>query len=150
MVLLIVLILISLWARPGARMMHSTSAYTNRGVMLDLSGGRFRLLVSTGRAVHSYDPTPIVGLDVEYWSRWPMAEKRSMARWLSPVWWVGGQSIRGPEVSLIYPCVLGVVWSVVLWRRRRRFGEGQCSACGYSLEGLAGVVCPECGETHEA
>ena len=148
--MLIVLISISLWTRPGARVMHSTSAYANRGVMLDLSACRFRLLVSTGRVVHSYDPASVLGLDVEYWSRWPTAEKRSTARWLSPVWWVGGQAIRGPEVSLIYPCVLGVVWSVLIWRRRPRFGEGHCSACGYSLEGLAGGVCPECGETNEA
>ncbi len=145
---LIVLVLVSIWGRPGARVMHSSTAYANRGVILDLSSGRFRVLFSSGRVVHSYDSVPVVGFDFEYWHRWPMAEKRSTAQLLSPVWWVGGQSIRGPEVSLIYPAAIGVIWSVLIWKRRRRFPAGHCVGCGYSLDGLTSDVCPECGEKY--
>ncbi len=145
---LIVLVLVSIWGRPGARVMHSSTAYANRGVILDLSSGRFRVLFSSGRVVHSYDSVPVVGFDFEYWHRWPMAEKRSTAQLLSPVWWVGGQSIRGPEVSLIYPAVVGAAWSGLIWHRRRRFSAGCCAECGYSLDGLESDVCPECGEKY--
>lgn len=31
------------------------------------------------------------------------------------------------------------------WRRRKLFREGSCVGCGYSLVGLDGGVCPECG-----
>lgn len=33
------------------------------------------------------------------------------------------------------------------WFRLRRFEAGNCSTCGYSLEGLMGKACPECGAT---
>lgn len=32
-----------------------------------------------------------------------------------------------------------------LIRRRRRYAPGHCQACGYSLAGLHGFRCPECG-----
>jgi len=147
-ILLVILISISIWLRPGARVFHTSMSYANRGLILDLSDGRFRSLFSSGQTVQSYDPVPTVGFDFEYWDRWPMAEKRSRVRWLSPVWWVGGQSIRGPEVSLVYPAAVGLIWSAVLWRRRPRFPVGHCTACGYSLDGLTSDVCPECGENY--
>jgi hypothetical protein len=147
-VLLILLIPVSIWGRPGAMLMHNSNGYSNRGVTVLLSGSRFTFLYSSGRPVHPYDPPPIVGFDFEYWHRWPTAEKRSKAQLLSPVWWVGGQSIRGAEVSLMYPAVFGAVWSYLIWHRRRRFPAGHCEKCGYSLAGLSAGVCPECGETH--
>jgi len=39
-------------------------------------------------------------------------------------------------------------WIGVL-RRRNKLREGGCQACGYSLAGLDGGVCPECGEGAE-
>jgi len=150
--LLVILISISIWLRPGARVFHNSKTHTNRGVILDLSDGRFRILYASRSPVqHSVQPKNtmlINGFDFEYWDRWPTAEKRNTARWLSPVWWVGGSSIRGPEVSLIYPALIGAVWSVLIWRRRPRFVAGHCPGCGYSLVGLSRGVCPECGEAY--
>ncbi len=72
-------------------------------------------------------------------------------------WWTGiqrwwGGSItgtsRGWSVPLVYPAVLMLGWSLLLvWIRRKQWHRvGRCSDCGYSLEGLNGKVCPECGE----
>lgn len=63
-------------------------------------------------------------------------------------------SPRGEDWALIAACVLGAV-SWYAWVAARRFVRGldpgavepyhrMCSACGYSIEGLAGP-CPECG-----
>lgn len=39
------------------------------------------------------------------------------------------------------------MWSFPLWlKRRRRNKRGQCLKCGYSLEGIEGGACPECGQ----
>jgi hypothetical protein len=35
-------------------------------------------------------------------------------------------------------------------KRRFRRRRGCCLWCGYSLDGLSGGVCPECGEGYEA
>jgi len=148
-VLLILLIPVSIWGRPGAMLMHNSNVHSNRGVTVLLSGSRFTILYSSGRPVHSYDPPPVVGFDFEYWHRWPTVEKRSTAQLLSPVWWVGGQSIRGAEVSLIYPAVLGVVWSWLIWRRKRKYAVGDCQSCGYSFDGLDSERCPECGDAYD-
>ncbi len=147
-ILLLLLILISIWLRPGARIIYTSTTYVNRGIILDLSAGRFKALFSSGYAVQSNVPSPTVGFDLEYWDRWPTVEKRSTVRWLSPVWWHSGQAIRGPEVSLIYPAAFGLIWSGLIWHRRPRFPAGHCVACGYSLDGLTSDVCPECGEKH--
>lgn len=37
------------------------------------------------------------------------------------------------------------VWAVKIGRRSAREHSGCCTACGYSLAGLAGDRCPECG-----
>jgi hypothetical protein len=52
------------------------------------------------------------------------------------------------DLPLIYPAVLMLGWSGLLyWNpgRRRRLVAGCCVGCGYSLAGLDGGVCPECG-----
>lgn len=52
------------------------------------------------------------------------------------------------DVPLVYLSVVMVGWSWWLVRgvKRRRRLVGCCVGCGYSLEGLDGGVCPECGE----
>lgn len=54
---------------------------------------------------------------------------------------------QGVDLPLVYPAALMVGWSVWLIRgaRRRRRAEGCCTGCGYSLAGIGGGVCPECG-----
>ena len=144
--LLVILIPVSIWVRPEAMLMYNSKVHSNRGVIVRLSGSHCTLLYSSGRVVHSYDPVPIVGFDLDYWYRWPVKEELGAGRWLSPVWWIGGQVIRGVEISLIYPAVFGMIWSGLIWRRRPRFPAGHCMKCGYSLDGLTNDVCPECGE----
>jgi len=147
---LIALIPVSIWERPGAMVMHSSSAYADRGVILRLSGAHFIFLYSSGRdpgrTVLAGEPAAATGFDFTYWSRWAVTEKRSTIRWLSPAWWIGGRAIRGAEISLIYPAMIGALWSWVLWRRMPKYPMGACQSCGYSLDGLDSDVCPECGE----
>jgi len=55
-------------------------------------------------------------------------------------------------------CMAIVVWHVVFWRLMQAWdadnpalaGQGSCIECGYSLRGLHGEVCPECGHTIRA
>ena len=53
-------------------------------------------------------------------------------------------------IPLIYPTVMMLGWSIWLVRGRQKLRNqvGCCIDCGYSLEGLNGDVCPECGATH--
>lgn len=54
--------------------------------------------------------------------------------------------------SLLYPMALMIVWSYWLMRGRRKLRRrvaGCCVECGYSLDGLNGDVCPECGAKSE-
>ena len=61
------------------------------------------------------------------------------------------------QVPLIYPSLILAGWSFWLIRGRRQLRRRQlrrrvgcCAECGYSLDGLASDVCPECGEKYEA
>lgn len=59
--------------------------------------------------------------------------------WLDPtLWWRTAALIAG-----VAACVL-VTQAV---RRLRRARERSCPACGYSMCGLPGLTCPECGHT---
>ncbi len=55
------------------------------------------------------------------------------------------------SIPLAYPALLMSFWSGWLVRgvNRQRRLIGCCDHCGYSLEGLGGGVCPECGEGDE-
>ncbi len=74
--------------------------------------------------------------------------------WDGPRWFGVGNRIRmlsdGVDVPLVYPVVFLGVWSGWLFWGRRRVRvwgrSGRCVGCGYSLEGLDGGVCPECGD----
>lgn len=60
----------------------------------------------------------------------------------------GGGILREIDCPLVYPAGLMMGWSVwLIWApsRRRMKGLGRCAGCGYSLAGLDGGVCPECG-----
>jgi len=71
-----------------------------------------------------------------------------------PRWWGPphfGQVLRISyqlEMPLAYLGAFTVLWSWWLVRgaKRRRGLIGCCEHCGYSLEGLDGGVCPECGD----
>ncbi len=59
-----------------------------------------------------------------------------------------GVSLR-IEVPLIWASFIAQVASIWIWiaNRKRRL-VGCCTSCGYSLEGLTGTSCPECGRNH--
>ena len=69
---------------------------------------------------------------------------RARALPLRPIW-VG----LGADVA-VYACAwvvpLGVIGAARRWRRERL---GMCGACGYSMAGLRGGVCPECGNRRQ-
>ncbi len=54
--------------------------------------------------------------------------------------------------SLFYPLIVTLSVSILLiWKSRKLIGPGRCGVCGYSLDGLTGDSCPECGTiiTHD-
>jgi len=79
--------------------------------------------------------------------------------------WAGiGAHVRGWSVLVVFIAGLlasitlgvGVVramwrrWLTSVGRRESRLRRGLCPGCGYSRDGLAGSVCPECGESWSA
>lgn len=50
--------------------------------------------------------------------------------------------------TCFYACIIGSCIRVSGWARvRLRQFRGKCLYCGYSLTGLKGLACPECGQT---
>ncbi len=60
----------------------------------------------------------------------------------------GLEQIKTIDLPLLFVSIPLVLWSVwLLWRVRDAYSrDGYCKGCGYSLDGLKGDVCPECGE----
>jgi hypothetical protein len=54
----------------------------------------------------------------------------------------------GLALAVLAAFIVSLGWvpfSTKLARQRWRMGRGRCPGCGYSLRGLEGAVCPECG-----
>ena len=50
------------------------------------------------------------------------------------------------ELPLVYPSVLMIACSALLFRaNRRKHPAGHCPSCNYNLTGLVSPTCPECG-----
>jgi len=49
-------------------------------------------------------------------------------------------------IPLWIPFAIGVIPTVCLWWRDRRYPPGHCQTCGYNLTGNVSGRCPECGE----
>jgi hypothetical protein len=63
----------------------------------------------------------------------------------------GSLGVRNVDIRIptLLPTLVALVLSVILMvRSHRKQIQGCCSQCGYSLDGLAGGVCPECGEAY--
>lgn len=79
--------------------------------------------------------------------------------WLSAAGLMPGAIIGGMLVGLLTIVPVGVavalLWyaafTVVISRTHdvARIQQGRCARCGYSLEGINGHVCPECGQEGE-
>ncbi len=63
--------------------------------------------------------------------------------------WDVNTSMHPPAILFfLIPLVLGL-WLLVRGLRPKRRGDTPyCAACGYNLTGLAGELCPECGEDY--
>ena len=56
-------------------------------------------------------------------------------------------ALRGGLILAICLAALSLLPATLsrIWRSSARYIEGVCGRCGYSLRGLPGTVCPECG-----
>ncbi|MBL4697276.1 MAG: hypothetical protein JKX70_00435 [Phycisphaerales bacterium] len=156
--LLVIGIPVSIWVGPMARVKfvpEPGSASQRRMVQVHCIDGAL-----VGRYYPQYKQMyfsgPEPGWDVDF--------EQSTESWPVPVkWWrlsfnrgggSGGTSFNA-QLPLVYPATVMVAWSVWLmpfWKWWKRVGlDGVvCLSCEYSLAGLSGGVCPECGEAYEA
>ncbi len=146
---LVALIPISIWVRPALMAKNDTAVIRNRWVSVRMASWHVTLQHSGGYTTEQPVGADKTGIEWIYWDRWDVVQIVDMNRWWSPVWIESGLSIKSIEISLMYPTLIGVVCSVIVWRRRKRFDAGSCQGCGYLLDGLDSDVCPECGERHE-
>lgn len=152
-VLVSLLAVSSIWLRVGIgiQIPDVRRAYEPRRVLIGVSNthlwvqdySRYSLRVGfSGGQPHTK------GLRVEALNRDEFPEARFMDV-LLPAAVHGGES-RGSyqrySFPLVYPMIVLLGWSLLLiYGCHKRKGVGCCCACGYSLVGLDGVVCPECG-----
>lgn len=146
---LVALIPVSIWVRPALMAKNDTTVIRNRWVSVRMASWHVTIQHSGGHATEKTGGADETGIEWIYWDGWDVEQIVDMKQWWSPVWIETGLSIKSIEFSLMYPTVIGVVCSVIVWRRRKRFGAGSCQGCGYSLDGLDSDVCPECGERYE-
>lgn len=74
-------------------------------------------------------------------------EALSLTKWLPVVRFANGGSTL--VLPTWIPLVLSAFVTMWLWWVDRRVQPWECQKCRYDLRGLAGVVCPECGESKE-
>lgn len=89
-------------------------------------------------------PTPGVHYNFEWHSQKNPSSLRSLSD--SSTIARGGGSYTRYRFRSLWPTALLAMISLVLWYRERLTQTpGCCQSCGYSLEGLDGQTCPECG-----
>ena len=124
----------------------------------DYSGSRFGLIGSA--YCTRFVPEPYSELDdaeYELLSPFEMDERVSRDREHRKAEALRSYELRGRSIArpaeILLSSIIGWIPGVLLfwmtvwaWMRRARIKPGSCSNCGYSLEGLKGNVCPECGE----
>jgi len=148
--LVLVSIPISVWVRPMVMVIGLHPDYKMTMYGARLVNGRFiverdpmyAVTISFGIPKNSWTPQVLTGVgSIARPTPWWSAPSTGVGYMGSPGWhrWV--------EIPMVYLAVLMVAWSWWLVRgvKRRRWLAGCCVGCGYSLEGLDGGVCPECG-----
>ena len=87
------------------------------------------------------ESAPDVGLGICHWHLTPQLVGVSTAPW-------GRTRYSGTNLWLVF--VLTAVPVAILWRQHLRAPPGHCRKCRYSLAGVTGDVCPECGAEKQA
>lgn len=154
--LVLVSIPISIWVRPMLMVvgLHPNYTKTMYGVRLVYA----RLIVErnpiyapnmlfAAPSKTTWTPHVLTGVD---------SRSQNTRWWSAPSTDTGAHGARGPhrwvELPMVYIAVVLGVLSWWLWHgvERRRQLARCCVGCGYSLEGLADRVCPECGKEDSA
>lgn len=155
--LVLVSILVSVWVRPGAWVFAGANVLVGRSVLKKEMGTSQTAAVRVvgGQLCIRYSEfwpsgrMPVKGVDAGmFWdSLYPLMAPCKYG--LVPNWGSTG-TFNSYEAELNIPLIPMVVVLVFLslwcWKlKANRWGEGCCPKCGYSVEGLDGGVCPECG-----
>lgn len=149
--LVLVSIPVSVWVQPmvmvvGLHPNHSKTMYGARLVdgrlVVERDPVYFPNMISAAPPKTTWTPYVHTGVG---------PKDRKNRWWPAPSTDTGALGSRGwhrwVEIPMVNLAVLMVAWSGWLVRgvKRRRRLAGCCVGCGYSLVGLEGGVCPECG-----
>ncbi len=157
--LVLVSIPVSVWVKPGGRLAGWRYQDPNNLRILEtmyvfqMSDLRIRFVRDSGHSPRIlWEAPPEEEWRFELW-RHTGSSTSKLEWWARPVLRsfrsLGRGAIREFDCPIVYPAFVMVGWSAwLIWnqRRRRQLNSGCCGGCGYSLEGLDGGVCPECGE----
>lgn len=149
--LVFVVIPVSFFVRPGVSVMyeHSNAAQTIQPRAIGFSRGSI-----VYQSTYTFDGAYQGGPKNPGWRwsfRWHSIYDQGWARgatWWKPHWTDAQPMGLQIDFPLLYFCVLSAMLSGTLIRssyRLRHAQFGSCGVCGYSLVGLDGGVCPECG-----
>ena len=154
--LVLVSIPVSVWVEPEILIQYEYPD-TSQSVelrKLHLYDGRFiylsNIAVGTANQLHQRHPNPIPNPG---WRASVRHGFKGVGYWTGDgSWWLPKRydfyGLVRWDMPLILPAVFMGVWCWwLIWTpvSSRRLKAGLCAGCGYSLAGLGGGVCPECG-----
>lgn len=150
--ILLAAIPVSIWVEPTVVINGPTNRIggPHRELEMNLSRARFMIMYHGSASWStSFTASPVSGSSIEYYRQRNLFPPMQSRWWERPMFSQSGGT-NGPgtriELPLVYPAILMLIWSVLLFRaNRRKHRPDHCPSCNYNLTGLVHPTCPECG-----
>lgn len=153
MALLLIAIPLSIFVQPELVVRHEFIGPVSDVLVLRVVGfkdGRIAFSSSQYSSLDTHDFTSVnKGWSCDVYAGLNPSSLGNVVSGLIVPWRKGVSPSARWDVSLMYPMfvIAGCLWLLAVDRKYKACRvAGQCTNCGYSLEGLDGGVCPECGD----